>query len=375
MSDFTYKLSAIRGMQNGRTFYQVSVPFRVLASMLKLDDNLDVNKRSQRLVDKGRAKKVTKYIIDNKDKGFYVIPPLVGYVDGEFSFNEVPLDGFENTGKIQISLESKFILFDGQHRAFGIREAMTSNADLASENVSIMLFGGLTLEDRKQAFHDINFTQKTPAAALCVAYNERNNFDKMVVNVFKKSHINNIIEYEKNTASGNSNKIYSLKTLKDFSLQFNGKEMHEHSEKLLSNYVTKLFDVINIPAHLLMIELENGHYQKIGYSPAKEYREQYSIPHAVMLKALGLLGKALLSNNYDTWEDDLERLGDKKIFDRTSEHWLDRCVNEREKMVSNQLAVRLTYYKLKEIVGLSLSPEERAEENKYFNSVELEHVA
>lgn len=367
MSDFTYKLSAIRGMQNGRIFYQVSVPFRVLASMLKLDDNLDVNKRSQRLVDKGRAKKLTKYIVENKDDGFYVIPPLVGFVDGDFSFNEVPLDGFENTGKMQISLDSKFMLFDGQTRAFGIREAMASNADLASENISIMLFGDLSLEDRKQAFHDINFTQKTPAAALCVAYNERNSFDKMVVSVFKKSHINSIIEYEKNTASGNSNKIYSLKTLKDFSLQFNGKEVHEHSEKLLSSYVTKLFDVINIPAHLLMIELENGHYQKIGYSPAKEYREQYSIPHAVMLKALGLLGKALLSNNSDTWEDDLERLGDKKIFDRDSEHWLDRCVNEREKMVSNQLAVRLTYYKLKEIVKLPLSPEEVIEESKYFD--------
>jgi DNA sulfur modification protein DndB len=124
-----------------------------------------------------------------------------------------------------------------------------------------------------------------------------------------------------------------------------------------------------------MIELENGHYQKIGYSPAKEFRDQYSTPHAVMLKALGLLGKALLTNNTDTWENDLERLGDKKIFHRTSEHWLDRCVNERDKMVSNQLAVRLTYYKLKEIVGLLLSPEERAEENKYFKNIELEHVA
>jgi DNA sulfur modification protein DndB len=368
MSDYTYKLSAIRGMQNDRTFYQITVPFRVLASMLKLDDNFDVNKRSQRLVNTARAKKVTKYIVENKENGFYVIPPLVGFVDGDFSFNEVPLDGFENTGKIQISLDCKFILFDGQHRAFGIREVMNVAPELCSQNVSIMLFADLTLEQRKQAFHDINFTQKTPAAALCVAYNDRDEFDKMVVNVFKKSHINNIIEYEKNTASGNSDKIYSLKTLKDFSLQFNGKEMHERSEELLSNYVNKLFDVINIPAHLRLIELENGHFQKMGGSPAKEYRELYTIPHAVMLKALGLLGHSLLSNNPTNWEIDLERLADKKIFYRGSVLWLERCVNARDKMVSNQLAVRLTYYKLKKIVGLTLSPEETIEENKYFSN-------
>ena len=142
--------------------------------------------------------------------------------------------------------------------------------------------------------------------------------------------------------------------------------MQNNSEALLSDYVTKLFDVINIPAHLQLIEIENGYFQKIGYSPAKEYRQEYTAPHAVMLKALGLLGKALMTNNPETWQQDLERLGDKKVFWRTAGHWHDRCVNDREKMVGNQLAVRLTYYKLKDLVGLPLSPEERVEENKYF---------
>ena len=44
-------------------------------------------------------------------------------------------------------------------------------------------------------------------------------------------------------------------------------------------------------------------------------------------------------------------------------------------MVSNQLAVRLTYYKLKELCGLALAPEEKIEEAEYFQKQNLEDVA
>ena len=137
MSDFTYKFGAILGQQNGRPFYQATVPFRVLASLLKLDDDFDVNKRSQRLVEKSRAKKVSKYLTKNKE-GFWILPPLVGFIDGAMEFESVGLDGWGCIGRLVVNLDSKIYLFDGQHRAFGIREAMTVDPALANENVSIM---------------------------------------------------------------------------------------------------------------------------------------------------------------------------------------------------------------------------------------------
>ena len=374
MTDITYTLGAVGGHQNGRPFYQATVPFRTLASMLKLDDDFDVTKRSQRIVDKNRAKKVAKYLDKNKD-GFYVLPPLVGFIDGDFEFVPVPLDGYPYVGTLKVPLESKFMLFDGQHRAFGVREAMQLAPELGQETISIMFFSGLTLSERQQAFHDINFTQKTPSAALCIAYNERSDYDKMVIDVFSNSHIRGVIEYEKNTASGNSEKVYSLKVLKDFAIQFCGKEVQENSQALLSDYVDQLFEVINIPAHLNMIGINNSFYQKRGDSQAKEYRQEYILPHAVTLKALGLLGKDLITEFPDSWQEKLLVLGDRKIFYRNSQHWFDRCVNDRDKMVSNQLAVRLTYYKLKDLCGLALAPEEKIEEAEYFQKHNLEDVA
>ena len=182
MQNFNYTFPAVRGIQNGRSFYQATVPFRALASMLKLDDCMDVNKRSQRLINKPRAKKVAEYISNNKH-GFYVIPPLVGFIDGDFSFDEVPLDGFINVGNMKVPIELKIMLFDGQHRAYGIRDLMELDQDMSSEMVSIMFFEGMKLAERKQAFHDINYTQKTPATALCIAYNDRSQFDSTVRNL------------------------------------------------------------------------------------------------------------------------------------------------------------------------------------------------
>lgn len=366
MSDYTYKFGAILGQQNGRPFYQATVPFRVLASLLKLDDNFDVNKRSQRLVEKSRAKKVTKYLTKNKD-GFWILPPLVGFIEGYMDFESVPLDGWSTVGRLHVSLDSKIMLFDGQHRAFGIREAMALEPVLAQENISIMFFYDLSLADRKQAFHDINFTQKTPSNALCIAYNERSDFDKMVVDVFSQSHIRSLIEYEKNTASGKSDKIYSLKTLKDFAVNLVGSELKEDTREKLTFFVDALFDVVNIPSHICLLELENKDKIKNGYVAAKEYRQNYITGHAVTIKAFGLLGNYFYENDLTDLAQALSVFNEKSVFSRSNHIWLNSCVNEHDKMQSNALAVRLTFYKMKELCDLPLTESELTEQSDYLN--------
>ena len=114
-------------------------------------------------------------------------------------------------------------------------------------------------------------------------------------------------------------------TIADFSVNFCGKEISDNTQSLLTEYVAELFDVINIPAQLTRIEIEKQDYIKHGFVCAKWYRENYILPHAVTLKALGLLGKALLSEFPNDWQEKITLLSDLKIFDRCSEHWIDRC--------------------------------------------------
>lgn len=370
MEEFTYTFGAVRGIQNDRLFYQATVPFRVLASMLKLDDNYDVTQRSQRLVNKTRGKAVAKYLQKNVD-GFYVIPPLVGFIEGDFSFEEVPLDGFPNLGRMKVPLEARFMLFDGQHRAFGIREAMALAPELAQQNVSIMFFNGLTLSQRQQAFHDINFTQQTPSAALCIAYNERDALDKAVIDTFNQSSLRGFIEYEKNVASGESPNIYSLKNLKDFALNvIGGKTLEDDSAELLERYTTALFNKVNLPAYIRYLEIAHQQFIKHGYCAAKGIREHYIIGHAVTLKALGLLAKPLMEAYPDDWEERLSVINKLDVWDKDSDNWLNRCVSPHGKMLSNALAVRLTLYKLKQLCDIELTEEERQESVSYFAEIQ-----
>lgn len=363
MRDFNYKFAAIRGVQSGMCFYQACVPFRVLGSLLKMDDHYDVNKRSQRELSKSRAKAVAKYLEKNKD-GFYIIPPLVGFIEGDCEFVDNPLDTFPNLGNLMVPMESQIMLFDGQHRAFGIREVLALAPELGQQTVSIMFFIGMTLSQRKQAFHDINFTQKTPAAALCIAYNERDPFDVGVVDVFKGSNLRHLVEYEKNTASGISDKVYSLKALKDFAVNVVGKKFSEEAMVDLEEYAEALFDAIPVHAYLAKFEAE-----KVLF-PAQHLREMYTIGHAVTLKALGLLAAPLKEHYPSDWKEKLEVLRPLTIWNRWGDTWLNRCVNQHGKMVANQLAVRLTLYKLKELCGVPLTEAEASEERAYFEQLE-----
>lgn len=379
MTNFTYNVQAVRGAQNGRPFYQIVVPFRVLASMLKLDDCLDVNERSQRLVDKTRAKKVTKYLDKNKD-GFYVIPPLVGVIENDdFNFTPVPLDGFCNIGELEISLESKFILFDGQHRAVGIREAMRLAPELGQEFVSITIFAGMTLSDRKQAFHDINYTQKTPAQALCIAYNERDQFDRMLNEVLSNSSLRAFIEYEKNVASGKNEKVYSLKAMKDFAVNLLGKpnqikDFDEAAHKL-EVFIEAIFTAVNLSGYIATLELKHK------YAASTKLREESILGHGVTLKAFGLLGNFIINNHNGPMATalegiykDTEEVIPKSLFYRGN-NWIGRCENDQGKMVNNQLAMRLTYYKLKQVCGLELTPQEMVEEKTHLHEVKVEEIS
>lgn len=370
MDDFTYKFDAIRGTQGGRVFYQSSVPFRVLASMLKLDDDCDVTKRSQRLLSKPRARNVAKYIQENHKDGFYVIPPLIGIIEGDFEFEEIQLDSFLNVGKVRVPIDSKIVLFDGQHRATGIKEALQKMPEICRENVSIMFFQELSLPERKQAFHDINFTQKTPAAAICIAYNERSEFDKMVIDVFSNSAISHLIEYEKNSVSGKSDKVYSLKSLRDFTKYFVGTEtVNEKTKEELTALVSKLFDYFNIVSWInfdeMMASSSMTKLESLDYVAAQSFREKSIAGHAVTLKSVALFCRFAVNNGL---LDSIEKLSDKAEFSRYSERWEGRCVRDG-KMVSNQQAVRLTYYELKRVCEVDLTKDEIEDELNLLSKV------
>lgn len=359
MEDYKFRFEAIRGQQNNSVYFIAQIPFRVLASMVELDDSDDVNDRSQRELNKSRAKAISLYLCQNFNKAFTVIPPLIGFINDEYTFEEVQLEQFKGVGKFKISMDIKLKLFDGQHRSIGIKEAIQIEPALANNTVPVMFFVGMSLKDRQQAFHDINFTQKTPSKALCIAYNGRSSFDSMVVDLFKESSIKHLIDYEKNTVSGKSPYLFSLKTLQEFSgLVIQSNEFTSDDVNYLEQYVSVLFNSLGILNTLNV--LKNNASSDL---PAMQLREYSLVSQVVMVKAFGLLGKEL--RQYEDWPHYLEKLKDESIFYRDP-HWVGRCLTEAGKLRASKRAIELTFLELKSRCGITWT---REEEN--FNHLNL----
>jgi DNA sulfur modification protein DndB len=330
--NYCFNIPALRGMQNGRVFYQAIAPFSTLAALFKLDDAEDVNERSQRIVNKIRAKKVANYIQDNKD-GFYIIPPVIGHVSSECTFTASPITGMENTGTLSIPMAALVKLFDGQHRATGIKELLARadvDANFASQMVSIMLFDNLTLKQRQQAFHDINFTQAKPSAAICMTYNDRSERDQEIVNIMKRSVIGNAIEYEKNAVYGKSDKIYSIKALKAFALKvMSFVEDKGEALAVLENYTNTLFSSINI-SYLMRSYTVTG--------SGKDFRTELVLGHNVTLMALAELAHFAITR--DIKPELFDKLRNDTFWRR--DKWVNFCVSETGKMINNPASIQAT---------------------------------
>ncbi|YCO02412.1 DGQHR domain-containing protein (plasmid) [Vibrio sp. VNB-15] len=70
-------------------------------------------------------------------------------------------------------MDSEILLFDGQHRATGIIDALKQSVELRGHTIPLMLFMDMTLEERQQAFSDINGHAVNPSGSISDTFNQR----------------------------------------------------------------------------------------------------------------------------------------------------------------------------------------------------------
>ena len=114
---FSYTFPAIRGVQAGREFYVSMCPLRLLRKLFVFDDEeLVPELRAQRTLNKARVPEIARYIVDNQDS--YTFSAITVSVDGDLKFEPVAGEGSASyrMGSLTVSMTSKFIVNDGQHR-------------------------------------------------------------------------------------------------------------------------------------------------------------------------------------------------------------------------------------------------------------------
>ena len=137
---FVHSFPAIRGVQAGKEYYVSMWPLGLVVKLLN-GEHADIppELNAQRTLNKSRIPEIAKYIIANRKS--YGFSSLTVSVDGQIKFKPYSEDGIGSSlGSVQISMDAKFIINDGQHRRAAIQKALEDCPDLVHETISVVLF-------------------------------------------------------------------------------------------------------------------------------------------------------------------------------------------------------------------------------------------
>ena len=150
--DFVYRFPAVKGVQATREYYIAMVPLKMIPKLFPEDEEyVPPEYRAQRKLNTTRIPVISKYILDNRNT--YVFSALAASIDGEFRFC---LSEQVNLGILEISMDAKLLINDGQHRKAAILEAIKEDESLLNETISVVFFQDQGLARSQQMFTDLN---------------------------------------------------------------------------------------------------------------------------------------------------------------------------------------------------------------------------
>jgi DNA sulfur modification protein DndB len=304
--------------------------------------------RAQRVLNKSRVPEISKYILDNED-GYLFSSITVSY-RSDIKFKAVSED--DDVGFIEMELENlEFVINDGQHRCAAIAAALKDNPAIGKEKISVLLFPQENLERLQQMFSDLNrFVQRT-SKSLNVLYDHRDEISALTSEVSESVYVfRGMIEKERLTIPLRSPKLFTLSTLYDANSELLGKNVGKKGSKQFKDNVSLATEYWNQIAKVI----PEWEHVKRGELKAPALRQEKLSTHAVVLRALGGLGRVLFAESPDKWKSRLQVL--KEIDWRKSQGtkvnplWENVCITAGS-VVSNRQARLATLELLKTKIG------------------------
>ncbi len=313
-----YSFDALRGIQAGRDFYVAMCPLKIIPKLFIFnEEELPPQFRAQRILRNTRIPSIANYIVNNPKE--YVFSSLTASVDGIMKFNPDPSVGSEGKiGRLHISMESRLLINDGQHRRAAIEEALKIKPELGNEFISVVFFSDKGLKRSQQMFADLNKHAVKPTKSLGILYDHRDEFAQFIVKMANELDIfHNRTEMEKTSLSNRSTKFFTLNGISDAT-----KYLLKPKEKSLTsdqqNLAFRFWDTVskNIPEWRLLVE------KKVT---PHELRLNFVHAHTNILNALGLVGNILITKFPNDWKEKLGGL-QKVDWARDSRIWEGKVV-------------------------------------------------
>lgn len=355
--DFVYRFPVVRGIQAKREYYIAMVPLKMIPKLFPPEEEyVPPEFRAQRKLNEVRIPVISRYILENREN--YVFSALAASIDGYFKF--CPSE-FPDVGVLEISMDAKILINDGQHRKAAILEAISEDESLLNETISVVFFEDQGLARSQQMFTDLNKHAVKTSNSIAELYDSRDELAVYTRSVVSKiKFLNSYTDKEKDILGKYSSNLFTLNTFYVANKKIvSGKMVTGDTESFLLRYWENV--VKNI---VQWNELENKEISKV------DLRENYIVTQAIVIQALGRIGNAFLSHP----EYDMEKtLCGLKMIDwkRNAECWQLRAIKANGRMISGETAVLLTANVIKQELGLPLNTDEAEREEKFLRDNRL----
>ncbi|MBO3284820.1 DNA sulfur modification protein DndB [Paenibacillus sp. FSL M8-0228] len=355
--NFSYSFPALRGIQAGREFYTVMCPLRLIPRIFLFDEEeIPAVHRAQRLMNKSRIPDITNYILENpKD---YIFSSLTASVDGELVFQEHSSE-LKDIGYLSISLDSKFLINDGQHRRAAIEEALKIAPELGDETISVVFFHDLGLVRSQQMFSDLNRHAVNTTSSIGILYDHRDQMSLITKGVISEIPLlDRYTDREKVNLSKNSPKLFALNHIFNTNCRLLGKRKGETISEQEKEFVNEFW--------ILLIATINEWQQVLRKKTSpRDLRANSIVAHGVFLEAIGIIGHYLYFYHPDEWQKYIEKLKHIDWHRDNKEDWQGRAYSHTGRINKNNQTVQLTANLIKNKIGLPLTEQEQKIEDKF----------
>lgn len=352
--DFVYKFPVVKGVQAGKEYFIAMVPLKMIARLFPGEEEyVPPEYRAQRKLNEARVPVISKYITDNRDS--YVFSALAASIDGDFKFRADHEDS--NTGVLEVSMDARFLINDGQHRKAAIMDAVQNDGSLGDETISIVFYEDKGLARSQQIFTDLNKNAVKTSNSISELYDSRDSLAVMTRNaVLNNDFLNSYTDKEKDILGKFSSNLFTLNTFYTANRYIFGTR-NVDNEKRAKEFLETYWNLV-VKNMVQWNELQEKVISKV------DLRENYIATQGVVIQALGKLGNYYYEHPEISMEKSLPRLRGIN-WKRTSSIWIGRAIRDNGRIITNKRAVVLITNTIKNTLRIPLSEEENIAETKY----------
>lgn len=356
---FGYTFPAIRGIQAQREYFTSMCPLRLIPKIFFFDEEeaeLSPELRAQRTLNRTRVPDICNYMLNNPQD--YAFSAITASIDAEVHFEPLGTDpSSSRIGLLQVPMDARFIINDGQHRRAAIEAAVRAKPELGDESIAVVFFIDRGLERCQQLFADLNRYAIRPTRSIGVLYDHRDDMAHLARLVVMKSKIfGDLVEMERSSLSARSRKLFTLSAI--------------------YTATSVLLDKLNLPEQQTAAALAVSYWEEVakyilewqavrdGKVSSGEIRQGFIHSHGIALHALGYVGNYLLTQHPDEWKDKLRPLKKIDWSRNNAALWEGRAMIGGRLSKATQNVV-LTSAIIKNALKIPLTPEEEKFENAY----------